>query len=151
MIELIVKPLNINELKLVRYDFNITQKELNEKLFDSMTREEQVWAQKLTLTIPNMSSDLDSEDVWDIILVDNYLFDCIEYILNKYKISYNLVDITENYFDRDILIDEIMKEDIEEYINHYLTLDMVLDKINEIGIKNINRFEKLFLEKYNSK
>ena len=151
MIELIVKPLNINELKLVRYDFNITQKELNEKLFDSMTREEQVWAQKLTLTIPNMSSDLDSEDVWDIILVDNYLFDCIEYILNKYKISYNLVDITENYFDRDILIDEIMREDIEEYINHYLTLDMVLDKINEIGIKNINRFEKLFLEKYNSK
>lgn len=151
MIELIVKSLNINELKLVRYDFNITQKELNEKLFDSMTREEQVWAQKLTLTIPNMSSDLDSEDVWDIILVDNYLFDCIEYILNKYKISYNLVDITENYFDRDILIDEIMREDIEEYINHYLTLDMVLDKINEIGIKNINRFEKLFLEKYNSK
>ena len=151
MIELIVKPLNINELKLVRYDFNITQEELNEKLFDSMTREEQVWAQKLTLTIPNMSSDLDSEDVWDIILVDNYLFDCIEYILNKYKISYNLVDITENYFDRDILIDEIMREDIEEYINHYLTLDMVLDKINEIGIKNINRFEKLFLEKYNSK
>lgn len=151
MMELIIKPLNINELKLVRYDFNITQEELNEKLFDSMSREEQVWAQKLTLTIPNMSSDLDSEDVWDIILVDNYLFDCIEYILNKYKISYNLVDITENFFSRDILIDEIMREDIDEYINHYLTLDIVLDRINEIGMKNINRFEKLFLEKYNPK
>lgn len=150
MMELLVKPLNMTELKLVRYDFDITQEELNEKLFDSMTREEQVWAQKLTLTIPNMSSELDEEDVWDILLVDNYLLDCIDYILKKYKINYNLVDVTENYFTGDILIDEIMREEVNHYMSQFLTIDMVLDRINEVGIKNINKFEKMFLEKYNS-
>lgn len=150
MMELLVKPLNMTELKLVRYDFDITQEELNEKLFDSMTREEQVWAQKLTLTIPNMSSELDEEDVWDILLVDNYLLDCIDYILKKYKINYNLVDVTENYFTGDILIDEIMREEVNNYMSQFLTIDMVLDRINEVGIKNINKFEKMFLEKYNS-
>lgn len=150
MMELLVKPLNMTELKLVRYDFDITQEELNEKLFDSMTREEQVWAQKLTLTIPNMSSELDEDDVWDILLVDNYLLDCIDYILKKYKINYNLVDVTENYFTGDILIDEIMREEVNHYMSQFLTIDMVLDRINEVGIKNINKFEKMFLEKYNS-
>jgi hypothetical protein len=150
MMELLIKPLNITELKLIRFDFNLTQKELTKKLFDSMSREEQIWAQKMSLTIPNLSSEDTDEEVWDIIIVDNYLLDCIEYLLKKFNIEHTMVDISENYYHRDILIEESLSKEIDEYLDEYLTVDIVLDRINEVGINGINKFEKSFLERYNS-
>ena len=150
MMELEVKTLNMTQLKLIRFDFDMSQRELIEELFGSMTREEQVWAQKMSLTIPNISSEEFDKDVWDIVLVDNYLLDCIEYILNKYNTRYTVADISENYYHRDILIEELLSTSIDSYLDEYLTIDMVLDRINEIGINGINKFEKSFLERYNS-
>jgi hypothetical protein len=150
MMELEVRTLNMTQLKLIRFDFDMSQRELIEELFGSMTREEQVWAQKMSLTIPNISSEEFDKDVWDIVLVDNYLLDCIEYILNKYNTRYTVADISENYYHRDILIEELLSTSIDSYLDEYLTIDMVLDRINEIGINGINKFEKSFLERYNS-
>ena len=104
----------------------------------------------MSLTIPNISSEEFDKDVWDIVLVDNYLLDCIEYILNKYNTRYTVADISENYYHRDILIEELLSTSIDSYLDEYLTIDMVLDRINEIGINGINKFEKSFLERYNS-
>ena len=146
--DLIVKNLEIKELKLIRVDFDIPQKVLNEKLFDNMTKEEQIWSYKLLLTIPNLSSEEKDDGVWDIILVDNYLFDSVEYILEKYKIPYNISDRTENYYHRDILIEETLSISIDKYLEEYLTVDIVLDRINEVGITNINKFELSFLERF---
>jgi hypothetical protein len=148
VMDLIVKNLEIKELKLIRVDFDIPQKVLNEKLFDNMTKEEQIWSYKLLLTIPNLSSEEKDDGVWDIILVDNYLFDSVEYILEKYKIPYNISDITENYYHRDILIEETLSISIDKYLEEYLTVDIVLDRINEVGITNINKFELSFLERF---
>lgn len=146
--DLIVKNLEIKELKLIRVDFDMPQKVLNEKLFDNMTKEEQIWSYKLMLTIPNLSSEEKDDGVWDIILVDNYLFDSVEYILEKYKIPYIVSDITENYYHRDILIEEKLSKSIDKYLEEYLTVDIVLDRINEVGITNINKFELSFLERF---
>lgn len=146
--DLIVKNLEIKELKLIRVDFDMPQKVLNEKLFDNMTKEEQIWSYKLMLTIPNLSSEEKDDGVWDIILVDNYLFDSVEYILEKYKIPYIVSDITENYYHRDILIEEKLSKSIDKYLEEYLTVDIVLDRINEVGISNINKFELSFLERF---
>jgi hypothetical protein len=145
-----VKTLNTSQLKLIRFDFNMSQRELIEELFGSMTREEQVWTQKMTLTIPSLSSEDFEDDVWDIILVDDYLLECVQYILGKYKIKYDMVDISENYYIRDILIEELLSNRIDSYLDEYLTIDIVLDRINEVGINGINKFEKSFLERYNS-
>lgn len=145
-----VKTLNTTQLKLIRFDFNMSQRELIEELFGSMTREEQVWTQKMTLTIPSLSSEDFEDDVWDIILVDDYLLECVQYILGKYKIKYDMVDISENYYIRDILIEELLSNRIDSYLDEYLTIDIVLDRINEVGINGINKFEKSFLERYNS-
>jgi hypothetical protein len=145
-----VKTLNTSQLKLIRFDFNMSQRELIEELFGSMTREEQVWTQKMTLTIPSLSSEDFEDDVWDIILVDDYLLECVQYVLDKYKIKYEMVDISENYYHRDILIEELLSTRIDSYVDEYLTIDIVLDRINEVGINGINKFEKSFLERYNS-
>ena len=145
-----VKTLNTSQLKLIRFDFNMSQRELIEELFGSMTREEQVWTQKMTLTIPSLSSEDFEDDVWDIIMVDDYLLECVQYVLDKYKIKYEMVDISENYYHRDILIEELLSTRIDSYVDEYLTIDIVLDRINEVGINGINKFEKSFLERYNS-
>lgn len=145
-----VKTLDMTQLRLIRFDFNSTQRELIEDLFGSMTREELIWTQKMSLTIPSISSEDHEEDVWDIILVDDYLLECVEYVLNKYKIKYAMADISENYYHRDILIEELLSERIDLYLEEYLTIDMVLDRINEVGINGINKFEKSYLERYKS-
>ena len=148
--DLEVRTLNMTQLKLIRFDFNMTQRELIEELFGSMTREEQIWTQKMTLTIPSLSSEDFEDEVWDIILVDDYLLECVQYVLDKYKIKYEMVDISENYYHRDILIEELLSTRIDSYVDEYLTIDIVLDRINEVGINGINKFEKSFLERYNS-
>ena len=59
-----------------------------------------------------------------------------------------MVDISENYYGRDLLLDNDFITSIDNFLISNLTMDMVLDRINEVGISNINVFERTFLEIY---
>ena len=97
-----IKPLDTSKLRLIRFDFNMGQTELSETLFELMTREEQLWAHKMMLNVPNDSSSYVDEDVWDIFLGDDNLIDMVVFLMEKYNIDYNMVDISENYYGRDL-------------------------------------------------
>jgi hypothetical protein len=124
------------------------QTELSETLFELMTREEQLWAHKMMLNVPNDSSSYVDEDVWDIFLGDDNLIDMVVFLMEKYNINYDMVDISENYYGRDLLLDNDFITSIDNFLISNLTMDMVLDRINEVGISNINVFERTFLEIY---
>ena len=143
-----IKPLDTSKLRLIRFDFNMGQTELSETLFELMTREEQLWAHKMMLNVPNDSSSYVDEDVWDIFLGDDNLIDMVVFLMEKYNIDYNMVDISENYYGRDLLLDNDFITSIDDFLISNLTMDMVLDRINEVGISNINVFERTFLEIY---
>jgi hypothetical protein len=143
-----IKPLDTSKLRLIRFDFNMGQTELSETLFELMTREEQLWAHKMMLNVPNDSSSYVDEDVWDIFLGDDNLIDMVVFLMGKYNIDYNMVDISENYYGRDLLLDNDFITSIDDFLISNLTMDMVLDRINEVGISNINVFERTFLEIY---
>ena len=143
-----IKPLDTSKLRLIRFDFNMGQTELSETLFELMTREEQLWAHKMMLNVNNDSSSYVVEDVWDMFLGDDNLIDMVVFLMEKYNIDYNMVDISENYYGRDLLLDNDFITSIDDFLISNLTMDMVLDRINEVGISNINVFERTFLEIY---
>lgn len=144
--ELTIKPLDTTQLKLVRFDFDLDHSEIGDTLFDVMTREEQIWVYKMMLSVPNDSSSYPDDDVWDIFLTDDSLLDYVIDLFEKYNIEYQMVDISENYYRKDILLSDFLMDSIGVYLNQNLTLDMVLDRINQVGINGINVFEKSFLE-----
>lgn len=87
------------------------------------------------------------------ILSNNYintkLLDLSNDILNgKYNLEKDLSHLVN---DIDSLKFEFFIEDIKDWILENLDIDMVLDRISEVGIKNINDIEKEFLKKYKNK
>lgn len=148
--ELVIKSLDTTQLRLVRFDFDMSQSEIVDSLFEVMSREEQLWVYKMMLTVPNDSSAYPDEDVWDIFLTDDELMENVLFLFKKYNIEYNVVDISDNYYRKDILISEHLSESVDLYLQRNLTIDMVLDRINQVGLCGINVFERSFLEKYKS-
>lgn len=79
-------------------------------------------------------------------LIDFKIEDISESIL-KNKI--NIEDDLQNKLDGDNIIKwDIFIYEVEDWILKNLTIDMVLDRISEVGIKNITEIENIFLKNY---
>jgi hypothetical protein len=91
--------------------------------------------------------------------IDDYNLSKILDFYNKLQINYEVIDLTkevffdisfpiiyENQYKRDVTRDIINL--ISEFKFNYTDVDVVLDKINEMGIKSLTDFDKSVLEKF---
>jgi len=131
-------------LRLIRFDYSITQDELNENFLHKLNEEELMWALKIETELPTISK---SEGyIYDIFLVDDINLKSIKALLDKYNIEYFVSDISGDVPNN---ISEHFKNEIGEFILDNLNMDTILDRISEVGIDNISPVEKYYLELFN--
>jgi|21_taG_2_1085346.scaffolds.fasta_scaffold15862_5 hypothetical protein len=143
--------LNTKEARLIRIDYELITGDLNEELLSKMSPQEQINTYNLALLLPSRSCDEDDETYWDQILVDEFILSYLEQILSKRKIKYFLTDITKDYYKKSSYFDTDFIEEIDEFMDTLLTIDDVLDRINDVGLDKINLLELSFLERNSSK
>ena len=131
-------------LRLIRFDYLVTQEELNENFLYKLNEEELNWALKIETEIPNISKS--EGDVFDIFLVDDINLNLIKKLLDKYDIEYVISDVSSDVPNN---ISESFRNEIDEFMLDNLSLDTILDRISEVGIDNINTIEKYYLEIFN--
>jgi hypothetical protein len=117
-------------------------------------------------------SELDAISYFDYIEDNKYFFYVITspneiknyvQILENNIINFKMIDISDDIVCNKIdLLDEISEkiisdnlikweffiEDIKEWILENLNIDLVLDRISEVGIDNLTELEKTFLKNY---
>lgn len=131
-------------LRLIRFDYLVTQEELNENFLYKLNEEELNWALKIETEIPNISKS--EVDVFDIFLVDDINLNLIKKLLDKYDIEYVISDVSSDVPNN---ISESFRNEIDEFMLDNLSLDTILDRISEVGIDNITTIEKYYLEIFN--
>jgi hypothetical protein len=65
-------------------------------------------------------------------------------ILDNNDIRYNLVNHTETYLYTPEKL-STLREEIDKKILEFINIDFVLDRITEVGLENISKLEKKFL------
>ena len=131
-------------LRLIRFDYLVTQEELNENFLYKLNEEELNWVLKIETEIPNISKS--EGDVFDIFLVDDINLNLIKKLLDKYDIEYVISDVSSDVPNN---ISESFRNEIDEFMLDNLSLDTILDRISEVGIDNITTIEKYYLEIFN--
>jgi len=131
-------------LRLIRFDYLITQDELNENFLYKLNEEELNWALKIETELPSISKS--EGDIFDVFLVDEINLKSIKKLLDKYDIEYVTSDVSTDVPNN---ISESFRKEIDEFILDNLTIDTILDRISEVGIDNISPVEKYYLELFN--
>jgi len=133
-------------LKLVKIQYELGIEALDKLLYQKMTEDEKKWTSDLSNRVPNESIIDDYDVVHDILLVDEETKLRVEKMLNRLKLAFQVFDITNVYKEYPELIGKKLSEDIDSFVKSNIFLDDVLDRINEVGLDNINEFEKRYLE-----
>ena len=135
-----------NDYKILKYQYKIISENMEEYLWKKMNEKETKWAVKLTLEGVNESSESKTEAVWDIFFIDSQTQTKIEKILNKYKIEYEITDLTESFLSNFNNLPKKFMERLNEELQENLSTDEILDKIIDHGVKSLNVFENYYLE-----
>jgi hypothetical protein len=138
----------LSELKLLKFQYTISPDLLDQIIFTEMTEEQRKWATTIATEIPSSSSSIEEEMAWDLFLTDSKLCLEIEVLLNKLKIEYEIIDISNVFFNNTKNFDPVMVANIYNYLDEKYTIDDILDRVNEVGLDNLNVFEKEFLKAY---
>ena len=138
----------LSELKLLKFQYDISPDLLDQIIFTEMSDEQKNWAATIATEIPSSSSSIEEEKAWDLFLTDSKLCLEIEVLLNKLKIEYEIIDISNVFFNNTKNFDPVMVANIYNYLDEKYTIDDILDRVNEVGLDNLNVFEKEFLKAY---
>jgi len=108
--------------------------------------------------------DFDDDDRYNFfIIVDKLEFISYIRILNDNLISFEINDISEDILKGKFDIDSISEyvspinalrfsfflDYLDEWVYSNLNIDIVLDRISEVGIRHLRKIEKEFLDNYN--
>ena len=135
-----------NDYRILKYQYKIISENMEEYLWKKMNEKETKWAVQLTLEGVNESSESKTEAVWDIFFIDSQTQTKIEKILNKYKIEYEITDLTESFLSNFENFPKKFMERLNEELQENLSTDEILDKIIDHGVKSLNVFENYYLE-----
>jgi|694.fasta_scaffold149714_2 hypothetical protein len=135
-----------NDYRILKYQYKIISENMEEYLWKKMNEKETKWAVQLTLEGVNESSESKTEAVWDIFFIDSQNQIKIEKILNKYKIEYEITDLTESFLSNFNNLPKKFMERLNEELQENLSTDEILDKIIDHGVKSLNVFENYYLE-----
>jgi hypothetical protein len=136
---------DIDNYKIIKYSYKLSNEELIMELWEKMTFEDTQWSVKLTLEGICDTSEEGTPQSWDIILVEPKLEEKVEKILHKYDIEYLKEDITELLITNTNSFTSNFLGKLNGYLDDNLTVNGILDNINEIGIDNISVFERHYL------
>jgi hypothetical protein len=136
---------DIDNYKIIKYSYKLSNEELIMELWEKMTFEDTQWSVKLTLEGICDTSEEGTPQSWDIILVEPKLEEKVEKILYKYDIEYLKEDITELLITNTSSFTANFLGKLYDYLDDNLTVNGILDNINEIGIDNISVFERHYL------
>lgn len=140
--------MNLSELKLVKFQYLLTPDEVDDFLATNMTKKQREWAQKVSETVPSDSSSEDSGKAWDVFLADDDMLKQIEKFIKEIGLSFDKIDLSNEYCKNEAIADSILQNKIRSFLETNYSIDYILDRINEVGIKNLNVFENFYLEKY---
>lgn len=136
---------DIDNYKIIKYSYKLSNEELIMELWEKMTFEDTQWSVKLTLEGICDTSEEGTPQSWDIILVEPKLEEKVEKILHKYDIEYLKEDITDLLITNTSSFTANFLGKLYDYLDDNLTVNGILDNINEIGIDNISVFERHYL------
>ena len=140
--------MNLSEIKLVKFQYLLTPDEVDEYLANNMTRKQREWAQEVSELVPSDSSATDSSKAWDVFLADDDMLNQIEEFIKEIGLSFHRIDLSEEYCRDESIADEVLKNKISGFLENNYSIDYILDRINEVGMENLNVFEKFYLKKY---
>jgi hypothetical protein len=140
--------MNLSEIKLVKFQYLLNPDEVDDFLATNMTKKQREWAQKVSETVPSDSSSSDSGKAWDVFLADDDMIVQIEKFIKEIGLTYHKVDLSEEYCKNEGITDIVLQNKIRRFLETNYSIDYILDRINEVGIKNLNVFENFYLEKY---
>ena len=143
--------LDTNDLSLVRFDMYVKTSEIVEIMLDKLTNEEITLVKFLTLNLPFRSSMEDDDTYWDIIFVDYNVRMFLEHMLTKYNVKFKSKDITDLYYEKSETLDNKFIEEIDSFLDNKLDIDVILDKINSLGIDRLKKYELDFLNRQSIK
>lgn len=151
MIDFSTYKLRGDDLKLIRFDFNFRSSDAYDVIYDILNNDEKRNVGFITTKYPNSTSDLNDEQYWDILLLDNEVLFYLENMLVKYGIVYIITDITDQYIKKSKKLKKDFIEEIDNYVEKIYDVDQILDRINEVGLDKINKFELNYLQKQSKK
>lgn len=151
MIDFSTYKLRGDDLKLIRFDFNFRSSDAYDVIYDILNNDEKRNVGFITTKYPNSTSDLNDEQYWDILLLDNEVLFYLENMLVKYGIVYIITDITDQYIKKSKKLEKDFIEEIDNYVEKLYDVDQILDRINEVGLDKINKFELNYLQKQSKK
>lgn len=140
--------MNLSEIKLVKFQYLLTPDEVDEYLANNMTKKQREWAQVVSDLVPSDSSATDSTKAWDVFLADNDMISQIEEFIKEIGLSYHKIDLSEEYCKNEGIADIVLQNKIRTFLESNLNVDYILDRINEVGIENLNPFENFYLKTY---
>jgi hypothetical protein len=135
-----------SKLRLLKIEYDLTIEELDLLLYKKLSEEQKNWTAKLSIDLPNESIVDENEMVYDILLVDFNTYDAIDNMLRGIGLDYRMIDISDIYLNNSKKLSTVLSNSIDSYIKNNIDIDEVLDRIKEVGLKNINGFEKKFLD-----
>jgi hypothetical protein len=135
-----------SKLRLVKIEYDMTVEELDLLLYRRMSEEDKRWAAVLSIQNPNESVTDENEMVHDLILIDFDIQDRIDKMLNELHINFIMTDVSELYYLTPNTFSTLLQDSIDTYLKNHIDIDSVLDRIKEVGLNNINVFEKKFLD-----
>jgi len=143
--------MNLSEIKLVKFQYLLNPDEVDDFLATNMTKKQREWAQKVSETVPSDSSSEDSGKAWDMFLADDDIIKQIEKFIKDIGLSFHKIDLSDEFCKNEGIVDTVLQNKIVRFLEINYSIDYILDRINEEGIKNLNVFEKFYLKKYKDK
>lgn len=143
--------IDTTDLSLVKFDMNVKTAEIVNFMMEKLTDDEIKLIKFLTYEVPFRSSMENEESYWDIIFLDSKVKVCLEHLLTKYGIKYELSDITNLYYEKSKNLDKSFIKEIDDFLDDNLDTDTVLERISKYGIGNIQKYELNFLERQSKK
>lgn len=141
------KPLILKseELMLIKAEYPYRLNELASKL-TNISFLERRFIRTVNKSIP-IHSEIKKDLYLEYCLVDNKTLEGLFYILNKHLIEYEIIDVSKQFIQNSLSINEEFKDRIIEYIHYIMDLDVILDRLHLIGRIRLNDFEMFYLER----
>ena len=143
--------MNLSEIKLVKFQYLLNPDEVDDFLANNMTRKQREWAQKVSEEVPSDSSSSDSGKAWDVFLADDDMLTQIEKFIKEIGLTYHRIDLSEEYCKNEGIADIVLQNKIKSFLEINYSIDYILDRINEVGMENLNVFENFYLKTYGGK
>lgn len=129
----------------IKYEQSIKDYEMFERLLDDDDRE--------ILMAPhrNVSSRIRKRNnLVDWIWAPLEQIESLTELLDENEIIYKLVDHTSTYYKNPEKLSSLRRE-VDKFMEEIINTDFILDRIGRVGIENISKYEKKYIEKESKK